>query len=150
MNISATCFYCSKNFADPKFAAHVSIYQKQETEYGIGLTGLKKTKKFLEKKFTLNRCESCYKIHSKVNRPAMIFGVIVVALCAIYFGLFTDYYYLSYIISPVAGIVAMLLYIALVYRRKIKKLHIKDQYEFQEYPPIKLLLEQGWEIVKPN
>ena len=144
----STCFYCSKNFADPKCIATVYLYKRLDNELSLGVTGIKRTKQFLKKEFQIKRCESCYQIHSTSNLPSLIFAF----LFSVITGIFTHYFIPSFYISIPLGFVAFILgligFIYFTYRRKIKKLGTKDVLDFDDYPGIKELLNDGWDRVQ--
>lgn len=145
----STCYYCNKNFSDPKHAATVILYKKLETDYSLELTGLKKTKKYLKKQFIVARCANCSKIHHTSNLPTLIFSIIAMAVTATYFLLIYKSRGAAIILTPLAGITAAILYIYFTYRRKIKKHGAKDLLEINDHTEIKFYLQDGWQIIEP-
>lgn len=143
------CYYCHKNAADPRYAFRKSLYKKIDSNYGIGLTGLKKTTRYQEKEFTINRCVSCNEEHHKSNRPTLIAFLTTAVLSGIITWFFAKRVYVCMIVGIVAGIIAMVLYISLVYRKRIKALGIKDSNDTEDYLPMKQLLDDGWQTYKP-
>jgi hypothetical protein len=145
----STCYYCNKNFSDPNFVATVILYKKLETDYSLGLTGLKKKKNYLKKSFPVNRCETFSKIHHTSNLPTLIFSVIIMTVVALYLLLIYKSRGAAIIVTPLAGITAAILYIYFTYRRKIKKYGMKDLLEIDEHPEMKFYLQDGWQIIEP-
>jgi hypothetical protein len=145
----STCYYCERNFAQPKFAATIFLYKKLETDYKLGLTGLKKKKNYLKKSFQVNRCETCSKIHHTSNLPTLIFSVIAMIVTATYFLLIYKSRGAAVIFTPLAGIATAIIYISFTYRRKIKKHRMKDLLEINEHPELKFYLKEGWQIIEP-
>ncbi len=145
----STCYYCNKNYSDPNHVATVILYKKLETDYSLGLTGLKKKKNYLKKSFQVNRCATCSKIHHTSNLPTLIFSVIVMAAVALYLLLIYKSRGAAIILTPLAGIAAAIIYIYFTYRRKIKKHGMKDLLEINEHPEIKFYLQDGWQIIEP-
>lgn len=149
MSNTVLCFYCKKNAANVKYVFKKTIYNKLNSEYGIGLTGIKKTTKYYEKEFLIDRCENCFIEHGKANKPLLITGLIAFLFTAIITHFFAKRIYIDIIVGIIAGIIAMVLYASLVYRKRIKKLGIIDENEIDEYGPIKDLLTKGWQKNKP-
>lgn len=144
-----TCYYCQKRNANDKFAYKTILYSKLDTEYGIGLLGIKKTTKYYEKEFSIERCEDCYKIHTTSNGPTGRIGLIFFVLSGSVTYVFAKRVFVTVIVSIIVAIIAMIIYIQLTYRKKLKSLGIKDANEITEYPPIKDLLSNGWQTLKP-
>lgn len=148
MNLSSTCFYCAKNFSEPKFIATVYLYKRLDNKLSLDVTGVKRTKQFLKKEFQINRCESCYKIHSTPNLPALIFAFLFAVISGILIYYYTTSFYISIPLGIVAFILALIGFLYFTYRRKIKKLGTKDVLDFDDYPGIKELLNDGWDRVQ--
>lgn len=143
------CYYCGKNSADTKYAYKKTIYSKLNSEYGIGLLGIKKTTKYYEKEFSISRCASCHKLHNESNGPTGIVGLSTVIFSGVVTYFFAKRVYVAAIVGIIAGIIGMLIFIQLTYRRKLKLLGIKDANETDQYQPIKDLLDNGWQTIKP-
>lgn len=146
---NALCYYCHKNSPDPKHAFRKTLYKKLDSSYGIGLTGLKKTTKFYEKEVEVERCGSCYTEHNSANKPAVIVFSVTAAVAAIITGILARRLWITIGTAVGAGIVAVMVYFQLVYYKRIKALGIKDSEDVEAYPPIKELLDNGWQSHKP-
>jgi hypothetical protein len=53
------------------------------------------------------------------------------------------------IVGIICGIVAMSSYFILVYHKRLKALGIKDENNVGDFPPVKDLLDNGWQTIKP-
>lgn len=150
MNSSTTtCYYCNKNQSDPKYIFKKTIYSKLDTDYGIGLLGIKKTTRYYEREFEISRCAACFDIHQSSNKPVGIVGLITLILSSMITYIFAKRIYIAIIVGIITGITAMVIFISQTYRKKLKELGIKDANEINEYLPIKDLLDNGWQILKP-
>lgn len=143
------CYYCNKNKPEPKYVFRKSLYKKLDSSYGIGLTGLKKTTKYYEKELEIDRCASCYTEHHRSNRPALITFLATAVAAGIITGFLAKRVFITIVVAVIAGIIGMVLYISLVYRKRIKALGIKDSNDVDSYLPVKLLLDDGWQNYKP-
>ena len=143
------CYYCGKNSADTKHVFKKMLYSKLDSDYGIGLLGIKKTTRYYEKEFSIRRCASCHKLHNESNGPTGIVGLITMIFSGVITYFFAKRIYLAAIVGIIAGIIGMLIFIQLTYRKKLKLLGIKDVNETDQYPPIKDLLDKGWQTIKP-
>lgn len=146
---TALCYYCNTNKPEPKYVFRKSLYKKLDSSYGIGLTGLKKTTKYYEKEIEINRCASCYTEHHRSNRPALITFLATAAAAGVVTGFLSKRVFITIVVAIIAGIVGMIMYISLVYRKRIKALGIKDSNDVESYLPVKLLLDDGWQNYKP-
>ncbi|MBP8033621.1 MAG: hypothetical protein KAZ71_03425 [Bacteroidia bacterium] len=149
MSSQELCYYCGKNHSDSKYAFKKMLYSKLDSEYGLGLLGIKKTTRYYEKEFSISRCETCFKEHNVSNGPTGIVGLFVLVFSSIVTYIFALRVYISVIVGIIAGIVGMVVFIQLTYRKKIKSLGIKDANEIHDYPIIKDLLSNGWQTYKP-
>jgi hypothetical protein len=143
------CYYCQKNAADPTSVFRKTLYKKLDSSYGIGLTGLKKTTKYYEKEITIDRCASCHVEHHRSNKPALMTFLVTAIVSGIATWFFAKRVYICIIVGIVAGIIGMVAYISLVYRKRIKALGIKDSNDVDTYFPVKQLLDDGWQNYKP-
>ncbi len=146
---TALCYYCRKNTADPKSVFRKTLYKKLDSSYGIGLTGLKKTTKYYEKEITIDRCASCHVEHHRSNRPALMTFLATAVLAGIVTGFLAKRVFITIVVAIIAGIIGMVMYISLVYRKRIKALGIKDSNDVDSYFPVKQLLDDGWQTYKP-
>jgi len=126
------------------------MYKKLDSNYGIGLTGLKKTTKYYEKEIEVNRCYSCNVEHNRSNRPALITFLISAVLSGVVTWFFARRVYICIIVGIIAGIIGMVAYISLVYRKRIKALGIIDANDLDNYFPVKMLLDDCWQTYKPS
>jgi intracellular septation protein A len=126
------------------------LYKKLDSSYGIGLTGLKKTTKYYEKELLIERCSSCAIEHNSSNRPALLIFLTTMIVSGIITWFFAKRVYICIIVGIVAGIVGMVMYISLIYRKRIKALVIIDSNDTDHYLPVKQLLDEGWQTYKPG
>ncbi len=143
------CYYCQKNTADQKSVFCKTLYKKIDSSYGIGLTGLKKTTKYYEKELEIARCASCDAEHHRSNRPTLIAFLATAILAGIITGFLAKRVFITIVVAIIAGIIGMVMYISLVYRKRIKALGIKDANDVDTYLPVKILLDDGWQNYKP-
>lgn len=146
---NSTCYYCDKQIADPKFAFKKTIYNKLGSDYGLGLTGIKKTTRYYEKEFLIPRCVNCAVEHGKPNKPAGIIALVTLIVTGAVTYIFAKRWYVAAIVGIICGIVAMSSYFILVYHKRLKALGIKDENNVGDFPPVKDLLDNGWQTIKP-
>lgn len=149
MSSNNSCFYCQKYRPDPTLTFKATLYHKLDSNLGIGLTGLKRTTRYLEKEIQIERCATCYTEHHRANRPAFRIGLIFLLLSGPIIYFFALRVYIAVFGALAIGFLAYLLYFGTVYRKRIGALGIKDQNDFRSYPPVRALLDQGWETIKP-
>lgn len=137
------CYYCGKNHADSKYTFKKMLYSKLDSEYGLGLMGIKKTTRYYENEFSIDRCETCYKEYNVSNGPTGIVGLITLVVSGVVTYILALRVYIAVILGIIAGIVSMVVFIQLTYRRKIKAMGIKDANEIHEHPIIKDLTDNG-------
>lgn len=147
--MSNTCYYCGKRSSEDKFAYKKVLYSKLDTEYGIGLLGIKKKTKYYEKEFCIGRCEDCHRIHNTSNGPTGRVGLLFLIISSVITYLLAKRVFVAIIVGIIVAIIAMVIYIEFTYRKKLKSLGIKDANEITKYPPIKDLLSHGWQTLKP-
>jgi hypothetical protein len=143
------CFYCEKRNTEPGFSFKTKVYKKIDSNLGIGLTGIRRTTRYYEKDIEIDRCGSCYSIHHGANRPALIYSLIVLVLSGVITYYFALRVYIAIIAAVVCALITLIVYFSFVYRKHIKALGIKDQYEIDKHPQVKELLHSGWQLMKP-
>ncbi|MBI3520782.1 MAG: hypothetical protein HY062_15700 [Bacteroidetes bacterium] len=146
---TTTCYYCNTQAAEARYAFKKIIYNKLDSNYGLGLTGIKKTTRYYEKEFLIPRCANCAIEHGKPNKPAGIIALVVFAISGSFTYTFAKRWYVAVIAGIICGIVAMSSYFILVYHKRLKTLGIKDANNIKDFSPVKDLLDNGWQTIKP-
>lgn len=144
-----TCYYCNIQASDPRYAYKKVVYNKLDSNYGLGLTGIKKTTRYYEKEFLVPRCVNCAIEHGKPNKPAGILALVVLIVSGSITYIFAKRWYVALGVGIVCGIVAMSAYFMLVYHKRLKALGIKDADNIKDFSPVKDLLDNGWQSMKP-
>gem|GEM_PF-4411684 len=143
------CYYCGKRESLPALRHRTSVYRKIDSSLGIGILGIKRTTKYYEKEVEVERCVECYKEHKKANKPALLYSLFILVVSGAIAYLIALRIYIA-VISGIAGaILTMIFYFAFIYRRHLKSIGIRDQYEIDAYPQIRELLDNGWSLMKP-
>lgn len=148
MNPNTTCYYCNRDTSESQYLHIFKMYHILSSDIGIGLTGIKKTTHYYERKIAIDRCDSCYKIHKNASQPALViasFCSIVGAILGWYFG---KRWYIALVAAAITFVVVLIMYFQFIYRHKIKKLNIKDQFEIHDHPIVKTAMENGWQLTK--
>lgn len=149
INSVELCYYCGINKSENKYVFKKTIYSKLDSEYGLGLLGIKKTTRYYEKEFEISRCTSCFKEHSASNKPAGVVALITLIFSGTITYVFAKRVYVALIVGIIVSILAMAVFIQLTYRKRLKLLGIKDANEIEDFAPIKDLLNHGWQTLKP-
>jgi hypothetical protein len=148
--MATPCFYCNGlRIADPARVQKVKLYRKLDSNYGLGLTGIKKTTRYYEKEIAIDRCNDCYEAQRSGNRPATIIGLTGLVLGAVVGYVLGRRWYVALFAGLGTALAGLIAYLYMVHHKKLKALGVKDVYDFKTFGPAKVLLDEGWDMHKP-
>ena|SRR6218665_44650 len=146
---NSICYYCERVEADSESRYVFTIYKKLDSNYGLGLTGIRKTTRYYELDIEVPRCKSCAQIHNTPVAPAGRLALLLFLVSGAIAYYFAQRWYVALIVAVVCGIAGLIVYFQLFYRKKLKQLGIKDKGELNAYEPLKVILKSGWQLLRP-
>lgn len=144
-----TCYYCNKRKSEPGYVFKKILYNKLDSEYDLGITGIRKTTRYYEKEVEIDRCKICFTEHHKHNKPALKIAVVSLLLAGGITYFFAKRLFIAISIGFISAFITVILYFSYIYRKQLNELGIKDENEISDYPSIKALLRNGWQTVRP-